>query len=326
MQKKVSIIIPVYNKELYIEECLKSIEMQTYKNTEVILVDDGSTDESFQKIQCYLKESKLNIKIFQQENKGPSVARNLGIENLLGELVLFVDADDVLKEDCIEKSVAVLEKHGVDIVEFDFGIYGKREARKVPYKEIVYRDNAEAIRKMLQKEEIKPVVCGAMFREKVVKKCLFLEGVNWGEDSCFKLDSLLCAEKIAYFNEELYINRLLENNTLSRQPYSEQMIDSILVYLGYYYKKLSNVIYTDKQVKRILLRRILGHINTIIKTHAKDRCGKGWNKLRDAFENFCEGTGIRCLDYKMVYFFMINFEDIYLSVYMYVKRIKDGKK
>lgn len=101
---KVSIIVPVYNVEKYIRRCLDSLFKQTYKNIEFILVDDGSTDNSG--VICDQYKIKDNrFKVIHQKNGGLPNARNVGIDNITGELVMFIDSDDWIDNDCIEKCV-----------------------------------------------------------------------------------------------------------------------------------------------------------------------------------------------------------------------------
>ena len=89
----VSIIIPIYNKEKYLNNCISSIKNQSLKDIEVICVDDGSTDNSLSTLKSYTSDDS-RFKIIKQENRGPGLARNVGLENATGEYVLFLDADD----------------------------------------------------------------------------------------------------------------------------------------------------------------------------------------------------------------------------------------
>jgi len=106
----VSVIVPVYNREKYIQKCVDSILLQTYKNFELILVDDGSRDNSFNICKTYeAKDSRVNI--LHQENGGVSSARNLGIEHAHGRWICFVDSDDYVTENYIESLIKMLEKY-----------------------------------------------------------------------------------------------------------------------------------------------------------------------------------------------------------------------
>ena len=95
---KFSIVIPVYNVEGYIEKCLNSIKIQTYSNFEVIIVNDGSPDNSEKKIKTFLKDKRF--KYYKKENGGLSDARNYGIKYTTGDYLLFVDSDDYIDKKC----------------------------------------------------------------------------------------------------------------------------------------------------------------------------------------------------------------------------------
>lgn len=108
--KKVSVIVPVYNVERYVEKCVRSILDQSYQNIEIIIVDDGSTDDSYDVCTDLRKESPDKIKLFKKENGGLSSARNFGLSQAQGEYISFVDSDDIVSQDFIEKLVSLLEE------------------------------------------------------------------------------------------------------------------------------------------------------------------------------------------------------------------------
>lgn len=112
---KVSVVIPVYNAEKYLPECLESILSQTYKNMEIICVDDGSTDNSAEIIKSYQKKDK-RINLIQQTNQYAGAARNHGFDMAEGDYVMFLDADDYFERSLIEKMVIAIYEKNVDIV------------------------------------------------------------------------------------------------------------------------------------------------------------------------------------------------------------------
>ncbi|MBL1233292.1 MAG: glycosyltransferase family 2 protein [Vicingaceae bacterium] len=113
MLKKVSILIPLYNAEQYIAETIDSIFKQTYENIEIIIVDDGSTDNSYEIAKTYASEK---VKVFQQENKGGCAARNKALELSTGEYIVFFDADDIMYKDKIKNQIELVEKYGDDYI------------------------------------------------------------------------------------------------------------------------------------------------------------------------------------------------------------------
>ena len=115
---KVSIIVPVYNVKQYVAEALESVINQTYKNLEIIVVDDGSTDGSEKICDEYAKKDN-RIKLIHQDNKGLSAARNTGLDNMIGEYVAFLDSDDAFMPEAIEKSLSAVISNDVDCVVFN---------------------------------------------------------------------------------------------------------------------------------------------------------------------------------------------------------------
>ena len=135
INKKVSIIVPVYNSEKTILRCLDSILNQTYKNIEIIIVDDGSTDNSYNLIKSRLNNDH-RIKLIKKENTGVSDSRNNGLEITTGEYVTFIDSDDWIELNLIEKMVEVLEKENVDIVCCNYYLnYEDGKQKKIERKE-----------------------------------------------------------------------------------------------------------------------------------------------------------------------------------------------
>lgn len=112
---KVSVIIPVYNKERYLDKSISSILNQTYKNFELIIINDGSTDNSFQICHRFEKADK-RIKVIDIENNGVSNARNIGLKEASGEYIQFIDADDYIEKNMLEKMISIVAEYNPDII------------------------------------------------------------------------------------------------------------------------------------------------------------------------------------------------------------------
>jgi len=115
MGKKVSIGVPVYNVEKYLKRCLDSLCNQTYKDIEIVIIDDGSTDSSPKICDEYAEKDK-RIRVIHQSNAGLSQARNVGIDNSVGDYLMFVDSDDYVANNFVEEMVKAIEEHNVDMV------------------------------------------------------------------------------------------------------------------------------------------------------------------------------------------------------------------
>ena len=167
--KKISIIVPFYNSKDYISNCIDSIISQTYKNYEIIFVDDGSSDFTDRYIEDYLnKKNFSNYKILKKENEGPGIARNYGINNSNSDYIAFIDSDDVWKEKHLELLFDFLEKNSYD---FAFTNKGKLRSNKICL--ITFRS-------LLIKCSI--LSSTMLFRRTLLRDTLFRVGKRYSED------------------------------------------------------------------------------------------------------------------------------------------------
>ena len=126
--QKISVIVPVYNTEEYLEECFESIFNQSYKNIEVIAINDGSTDGSYDRLR-QIQNSRPDLIIKTQVNHGPGASRNLGIRNSSGEYLYFMDSDDIIEPNMFEKAIMLINKNNCDFAGFQADIFGDIEGR-----------------------------------------------------------------------------------------------------------------------------------------------------------------------------------------------------
>jgi len=160
--KRVSIIIPAYNAASFIGDSVRSALTQTYPNKEIVVVDDGSTDDTRAILEEYIKSGQ--IKYFYQENKGPAAARNLGIKNSSGEFIAFLDADDVWLPEKLKKQIDLFKNPKVGLVYSDMEFFGDKFPFK-KYSEMTkgfYR--GEAMRELIKRNFI-PISSVVLRRE-----------------------------------------------------------------------------------------------------------------------------------------------------------------
>ena len=245
---KISIIIPCYNQEKYISECLDSVIAQTFQDWEAIVIDDGSTDNSLNIIQEYHKKYPEKIRILSQKNQGVVTARNKAIEQAAGEYIFPLDGDDLITPDCLEKLWQAMESKKGDIITFRVKYFGKRTEEMLlplPNKRYMCKDNC--------------LVNAALFRKKDFLK-------TGGYDPAFNIAledyDLWCNflyrhnKKIYRIPEILFFYRL-KDETESRnfQHKSEHKNLVKLLYKKYprmhLYKKLSFAITYPKFIKKI---------------------------------------------------------------------------
>lgn len=208
----VSIIIPVYNMEKYLTYCLESATNQTYKNIEIVCIDDGSTDKSANIIRSFSDKDK-RVKYFYQKNKGLSAVRNLGMELARGEYILFLDSDDYLHYQAVERMVNAASI-GADLIcseikqvyDSNADIYCKIKNDSVA--DISFED-------MFVKNKCGFIVNGNMYRRDLISGQSFIVEMTNGEDSVFMLQVLLVAKKIVFVNDICYYY-LVRNDSISR--------------------------------------------------------------------------------------------------------------
>lgn len=169
--KMISIIVPVYNVERYLDECIQSILNQTYKNYELILVDDGSTDESGTKCDEYAQLDK-RVKVIHKENGGPSEARNIAVSQAKYDYITFIDSDDYVNATYLSKLVDGINKYGADIcavlmLEVNEGEIIKKREKDYGYK-VVQITGEEALLNILYQKDLDTTPCGMLFRREIV--------------------------------------------------------------------------------------------------------------------------------------------------------------
>ncbi|MDQ6423262.1 glycosyltransferase [Paenibacillus sp. LHD-117] len=204
MEVKVSVIVPVYNAEKYLEECIRSLLGQTLQECEFIFVNDGSVDGSRAMIERFQQEDN-RIQLINQENQGVSVARNAGIEAARGEYIGFVDADDWVKADMMETLYQVAEYHRCDIVFSDYvGELGGRmiaERMEFPTGRLLDRDfiRKEILPVYLESDRLNSV-CNKLYRHEVISnyQITFPSGIALGEDGWFNMQALSAANSACY--------------------------------------------------------------------------------------------------------------------------------
>lgn len=154
---KFSIVVPVYNVENYIVKCLDSIFHQSYSNYEVIIVNDGSPDQSEKIIRDYIK-GKKNFKLYSKENGGLSDARNFGVTKATGDYLLFVDSDDYIAEDLLQRIYDTVQENQFDVVRYGLDLVDDDGSKLLKSVENVKagRDKVESIRHILQSEYVEP--------------------------------------------------------------------------------------------------------------------------------------------------------------------------
>lgn len=229
MNELISIIVPIYNVEDYLRECLDSIQNQTYKHFECIMINDGSTDNSKQIAEEYLVDSRFRL--INQSNQGLSGARNTGIKhlNVNSSFVSFVDSDDYIRSTFLEKMTAQIEE-GVDIIEGLFEHYHDGNIyyfpQSGPYK-VVLETTVEKL-EYLALEKNRNSSCGKLIRRKILHGSFFPEGWIF-EDLAVVPEFVTISNKWVKIQEIVYTYRIRENSIIT-SSFSEKDLDIFKIF------------------------------------------------------------------------------------------------
>ena len=222
-QPQVSIIVPVYNVENYIERCLNSLVNQTFKDIEIITINDGSTDKSLELLNKYAKED-IRISVIDLGDEGVSYCRNLGIEKANGKYIMFVDSDDWIDSSMVEVMYKKAEENKLDLVMCsyirEFKDHSKEKIFNLP-EEIIYKEDKvknELLRKLVGpvKEELSNpemldalgTVWGKLYRADILKenklKFVDLNEIGSAEDTLFNIFTFNYLSKVMFLNKPMY--------------------------------------------------------------------------------------------------------------------------
>lgn len=230
---KVSVIVPVYNVEDYLRECLDSLCYQTLVDIEIICVNDGSTDASEDILKEYeAKEPK--IKVISQENRGLSGARNTGMKHASGEYIYFIDSDDKLVPTALERMYFVSSRHSLDILLFKLINFDDETGEKTKSYYYDMKFLKEKVgENVFSHEDVSDIlfriavsIPGKFFKRKLIEDMEFIEGVIF-EDNPFFIEAMLRATKVCFLDEYLYLRRI--RSCSITQSHDEGFFDYITI-------------------------------------------------------------------------------------------------
>lgn len=220
---KISVIVPVYNVEKYLPRCIDSILAQTFTDFELLLIDDGSSDNSGRICDKYAMNDK-RIRAFHQENGGVSYARNMGLDKSKGEYVFFIDSDDYVESDCLASLYACMQNQSADIVFCDF-IIEKSQTTYRYIKQSCSNDKIEIIKKLLCNE------LGGYLWNKLVRKEIFINnginfpnGIGIWEDLLVSVNLYYHSKNIAYMPCSLY-HYVQYNTSSAMNTFNKKKVD-----------------------------------------------------------------------------------------------------
>ena len=319
----ISVIVPVYNVEKYLEECLDSIQNQTYSDIEVILVNDGSLDNSKDICEKYCKEDN-RFKLINQANQGQSVARNHGVAASTGEFIAFVDSDDIIRQDYLEVLIRYMSEE-VDIVESQFTVH-KKEFFNENYKEInvIFEGDSEEAVKAVPKHVLSVNPVTKLYRRSVVEAVPYLEGLIF-EDIYSGVGMLKYIRRIIKSDYTGYYYRQHGTSTMHR-TFTEKNLNVFTVS-----DKLVEM-YSDRENLLPYIGSYLVHVTTM---HYQDYIRKGnpyakvYNQKLAEYVTLTKKNQELARKSRMIRLYNIcpkYYNSIIFPVYHFVWKLKNGIK
>lgn len=222
----VSILLPCYNVEPFLSQSLESLIFQTYRNLQIVLIDDGSTDNTWQLLQTW-KEKDSRIEIYHQENQGVAATRNHLLEKVKGDYVLFVDSDDWVELEMVEFLVQQIEQEQADIVTCGMVVNDTPINQFKVMKE--HWNQEKTVYEFLRHASFGGSLCNKLLKSSLLHNVRFHCGISYGEDALFVWEVLQKVQKVVVTDKKLYHYRMNENS-ISHSSYGEKKISGHLVW------------------------------------------------------------------------------------------------
>lgn len=324
MEKElISIIMPVYNNENTVSETIESVLSQEYKNLELIIVDNGSTDKSKEIIKM---KSDKRIKLYELDEPNVSNARNFGISKSTGQYIMFIDADDTLELNALYILINIFKKYNPNAIIFDYYkcLKNTKEKQQLPYSSEI--KNKNFIMNRIIPDLISTKVWGSVWRLIVNKSILdnnnlkFNENVKVAEDLLFNIELFCCLDNVYILNECLYNYNVNYNSTLNKyksnnliiNDFFQKELKAILQKMHIYeaniqYYKLNRIVmYTSSISNAVRNKKIIDmykEIKTIAKIFEEDNLDYNQTKAKCLIR-----VTLKMLQYKNIIVLMLLYK------------------
>lgn len=313
MKPIITIIVPVYNAEKFIDKCIKSILKQTFKNFELILINDGSKDDSYKICEHYTNIDN-RIYLINKDNSGVSSARNIGINMANGEYLMFVDSDDWINEDMLENMYNEITKQENDLI-----ICGEK-AQELNGRFIIRTFNEDRTIKLkdIKESEFYELIstysiygpCRKLYKLNLVNKnnIRFNENLTVYEDLMFNIEYLKYVKYIRVI-KSIYYNYMLNDNSLTRKEFTKALYCNFIFIYSELIKFLNGINIFENKIKDFVISQLgdtyLKYINSIYGSKIYNK-----NEKKDMF------------------YLINNWKDLnmYLEHYIKIKKIKNPYK
>lgn len=256
MTDLVSIIVPVYNCEQYIRKNVESLVRQSYRNIEIVFVDDGSTDQSAAILREYA-QGDSRIKIIHQDNHGVSFARNTGLKAAEGSYITFADSDDYVNEGYVQLLLEGIRKADADISCCGFVLHRPDKEISFFEKEQAQAwDRTEALERLITGNLLEPGVWAKMFRADVLRDVRFDTSIKYNEDFLFDMEAFHNSEKVAFVGGACYHYILHENSATTNAPVLKRARDMMAVA-----EAAVRIPFEDSVMTLLLRRKNIGYLD-----------------------------------------------------------------
>lgn len=252
--KKISVIVPVYNSETFLPKCLDSIINQTYKNLEIILIDDGSKDNSGKICDEYAKKDD-RIVVVHKENAGVSSARNAGVAIATGDYIGFVDSDDWIESHMYQNLINILDNYDVDIARCSYKRDGLNISQSHIFNEskiIDLRNSREEIICNVINSKMHCYNCLILLKRNIATKIKYIEEIALGEDLIWFIELLCNINSLYYSNSQDYHYVFNENSASQSKISKVKNLRDVLTL----YEQINKILNT-KKILTDNIRRIL---------------------------------------------------------------------
>lgn len=279
----ISVIIPIYNVEQYLSECLESLHSQEFQDIEFLLIDDGSTDQSSVLCQEFVKSDK-RFHYFRQKNSGQSSARNYGLEQCRGKYISFVDSDDFVDKQMYAMIASILKKESFDIIQFGYYQGVTKKSYRKCFTKKIHSGREALLFFLLQGPD---VVWNKIYTRKLFENTRFKEGII--KEDTYILPALLrYSKQVLYIEDCFYFYRQREGSTMNR-PFSRKQYDTMVVY-----ENMMQILSDDKELYCLAASRsVVAMINLFCKYMddekftSKDKLAVK-NKKKEYFKKYME--------------------------------------
>ena len=303
MDQIISVIIPVYNVSCYLKDCLNSVVNQTYKNLEIIIIDDGSTDGSQQICDEYSKMDK-RIKVIHQKNSGSGAAKNAGLRLATGKYLAFVDSDDYVENNAFELMINKMIECDLDIVHCGFRNVYKNEIveKRLSVNNVIY--NANEYLEMFLKDWTCGLLWNKLYKSELFNGIFFKEG-RIIDDEFFTYQGVINSSRIGCYDFIVYNYRQRKSSVMVSKENRHRIINDKIDYLEERFVKVSIF---NKKLKNKYAFNLFEHFYLLLKS----------NSCNDKIKN-----KMRRILFKHVYF--KNIQTLYLYIKVIIETFKKNE-